>query len=176
MDQDPQSRIYGRGWQPSDVSIIERSPRFRRFRNFLPEAIDLSGNLPPPGDQGKVGSCTAWAVGYAARSYYTSALEMRSARLLRNVPSPGYLYHLARGNAGGGQGCSEGSSVTANVEVLKRGAKSLADYPYSRTNRCQSPPSNADISTADDFKVQGLILLEHMQIEDIKGKLAELTQ
>ena len=41
-----------------------------RFRAFLPAEVDLSAGFPPPGDQGQQSSCTAWAVGYALRSYY----------------------------------------------------------------------------------------------------------
>ena len=29
----------------------------------LPDKVDLSPNMPPPGDQGAQASCTAWAVG-----------------------------------------------------------------------------------------------------------------
>ena len=36
----------------------------------LPRSVDLQGVFPPPGDQGSIGSCTAWAIAYASMSEY----------------------------------------------------------------------------------------------------------
>lgn len=33
------------------------------------EVVDLSSKFPGPGSQGDQGSCTAWAVGYALKSF-----------------------------------------------------------------------------------------------------------
>ena len=35
----------------------------------LPDYVDLESKMPSPGNQGSQGSCTAWAVAYAAKSY-----------------------------------------------------------------------------------------------------------
>src|SRR5258707_9078982 len=38
------------------------------FRGTLPSRIDLTASLPAPGNQGPTGSCTSWAITYAAAS------------------------------------------------------------------------------------------------------------
>ena len=35
----------------------------------LPEKVDLSPHMPPPGDQGNQNSCVGWATAYALKSY-----------------------------------------------------------------------------------------------------------
>src|SRR4051812_369776 len=37
----------------------------RRVAQSLPTAVDLSVNTPSIGDQGQVGSCAPWAIGYS---------------------------------------------------------------------------------------------------------------
>ncbi len=33
-------------------------------------SVDLSSQMPPVGDQGQQGSCTAWAIGYYQKTHY----------------------------------------------------------------------------------------------------------
>lgn len=137
-----------------------------RHRAFLPVAVDLSSRMPPPGNQGNLGSCVAWATAYAARSYYTSTFEGRSLLNPKNVPSPNYVYHLARER---NKECS-GSNVLKTVDVLKKGALSLAEYPYS--TECTGPPAPQVVAKAFDFRVQGYRKVDFNKIDDIKGQLA----
>src|SRR5438552_2777794 len=41
-----------------------------RLRMALPTSVDLSQNVPAIGDQGQVGSCAPWAIGYGILGYY----------------------------------------------------------------------------------------------------------
>ena len=36
----------------------------------LPPSVDLSDNLPPPGNQGRQNSCVGWTVAYALKNYH----------------------------------------------------------------------------------------------------------
>src|SRR4051794_7425639 len=38
----------------------------------LPESVDLRSYAPPPGDQGQIGSCVAWSIGYSIMGYYAN--------------------------------------------------------------------------------------------------------
>ncbi|WP_172746207.1 C1 family peptidase [Neorhizobium sp. T7_12] len=139
-------------------------PELPRFRAFLPEFAELSARFPRPRQQGALGSCAAWAVGYATRSYYTSTSE-RKPLTDANIVSPSYLYHRARRGA-----CDEGSSVADNVRVLRQGALSLADHPYS--DRCETiAPELANRAKA--FKVDDLARLDHTRVDDVRGRLAQ---
>src|SRR5579859_7389195 len=72
---DPPDTVYQRGLDDIEPEIAARLPVQPSHRAFIPMSTDLSYRLPRPGNQGKAGSCTAWAVAYAARGYYTAALE-----------------------------------------------------------------------------------------------------
>jgi hypothetical protein len=169
---DPPNKIYATGATPSDPAVLSRAPKFEKYSGFLPTGIDLSARMPEPGDQGAMPSCTSWAVGYAARSYYTNYFENRSLKDPRNIPSPAYIYTIARGNDASGS-CPKGSSAINNVEVLKAGALSLGDFPYDADAACHSSVTDAQKSRATDFRVDGLTRLEPTNIEDLRGKLAE---
>ena len=59
-----------KGWVREPAHIKATTPLMLRFQDYLPEEVDLSSKFPTPGDQGQQSSCTAWATGYAMRSYY----------------------------------------------------------------------------------------------------------
>src|SRR5471032_2350253 len=74
---DPPDTQYQTGLDDIDPVIASRLPVAPTYRAFIPVSIDLSYRLPLPASQGKAGSCTAWAIAYAARGYYTASLENR---------------------------------------------------------------------------------------------------
>ena len=59
---------YATGYQRESDEVFQSYPSVPRYRAFLPVKADLSFAMPRPGAQGKQGSCTAWAVGYAMRT------------------------------------------------------------------------------------------------------------
>ncbi|RAI29475.1 C1 family peptidase [Rhodoplanes serenus] len=161
---DPPDTVYATG----DAAIDEPTKRSlattEAFRAFLPVSVDLSAGMPPPGRQGRLPSCTAWAVAYAARSYYVSTAEGRDIRQAGNIPSPAYVYHLARAAECGG------TNFVRNVEVLRRGAPSMASYPY--VDQCVAPPGPDATARAEDFRVRGYRRIDLARLDDIKGQLA----
>src|SRR6202000_1608681 len=87
-----------------------------RFRAFYPAQWDLSADLPPPGDQGKQGSCVAWAVGYAARTYYLKHDYSADVTDATNILSPAYIFNSLRTTRGD---CSQGTSIADALKLLK---------------------------------------------------------
>jgi C1A family cysteine protease len=163
---DPPDTVYHTGAIPENPEVDRRRSMVQHHRAFLPTSIDLSSRMPAVGDQGRLGSCGAWAIAYAARSYYTGALENRNIKQSANLPSPNYVYHLARRGD-----CDAGSNLSQIVDVLKNGALSLSDYPY--TDAC-TPPALPDlVSRAHDFRVLGANRVDISQPDDIKGQLAQ---
>jgi C1A family cysteine protease len=59
-----------KGWVREPAHVVRALPLMLKFRDYLPEEVDLSTKFPTPGNQGQQSSCTAWATGYAMRSYY----------------------------------------------------------------------------------------------------------
>ncbi len=166
---DPPDTEYSTGWLPNDPEVERGLPMVEHHRAFLPETVDLSSRMPPVGDQGRLGSCSAWATAYAARSYYTETLEHRDIKEPANLPSPNYVFHLARG---GGRVC-QGSSFDDVVKVLRRGALSLAEYAYS--DACVPPAPPQLVARARDFRVRGLNRVDISRPDDAKGQLARST-
>lgn len=163
---DPPGTIYHTGLVPEDPAVERRRAIVPHHRAFLPITADLSSHMPAVGDQGQSQSCAAWATAYAARSYYTNTRENRNIRQSTNLPSPNYVYNLARQ-----AGCDHGTTFDRIVEVLKSGALSLTDYPF--TDVCTAPVSPDVVARAHDFKVLGLNRVDISQPDDIKGQLAQ---
>jgi hypothetical protein len=167
---DPPGTDYANGSQEDDLAALPAMPmESTDGAAFLPAFVDLSSRLPEPGNQGRAQSCTAWAVGYAARSYYASAYEARNTRDLKNVPSPAFIYNLSW-RRDKKPSCDSGSNFAVAVEVLKHGAPSLADYPYQASD-CGAPPPET-IARATDFRVTGLRRIDNSSIDDVKAALA----
>ena len=163
---DPPETQYTSGDdQEIEADIKQGLPYAARFRGALPAAVDLTAWMPLPGNQGKLRSCTAWAVAYAARSYYTASLDGRDVSQPQNLASPNYVYHLARGPE-----CT-GTNFVRITDVLKAGAPSLADYPYS--DQCTPPPDHRMTANATGFRVRGYNRIDPRQIDTIKGQLAQ---
>ena len=59
------------GWIPENLETKLSVPELStaKMSLILEETIDYTDAFPDPGNQGKQGSCTAWAVAYAAKSY-----------------------------------------------------------------------------------------------------------
>lgn len=162
---DPLDTVYATGDAPIDEATRRSLATTEAFRAFLPVSVDLSAGMPPPGRQGKLPSCTAWAVAYAARSYYVATGEGRDVRQATNIASPAYVYHLARATPDCG-----GTNFVRNIEVLKRGAPSMASYPYA--DQCTPPPGPDVAARAGDFRVRGYRRIDLARLDDIKGQLA----
>jgi hypothetical protein len=168
---DPIDVIHSTGAEDIDPAVERTLPRTPLYRAFIPVSMDLSSHMPRPGDQKKVGSCSAWATAYAARSYYAASLDGRDVRMTSNIPSPNYVYNVAR-QIQDKPTCQPSTSVYAVAEVLKKGSLSLKDYPY-RESECDTPPSSQVIAGANDFSIRGFRLVDINRIDDIKGELAQ---
>jgi hypothetical protein len=160
QDGPPHAQGYIRETEQELLTV----PRAPTYRAVLPESVDLSRYFPPVGDQGDQGSCTAWAVGYAARAYYAKTKENRDNTSKLNIPSPAYIYDSIK-TAGN---CDTGSNILSAMQLLQRGALSLNSSPYDE-KKCPKP-SATDVARATDFRVQS-----YQQVysnDDIKGALA----
>ena len=116
-----------KGWVREPSHVKAAIPLMLRFQNYLPEEVDLSSKFPTPGDQGQQSSCTAWATGYAMRSYYEGKRRNWNFSSSRQLISPAYIYnrvHDFRGN------CDTGTAISDALGVLKNeGAPTLSVYP-----------------------------------------------
>ncbi len=161
---DPPGTRYMTGEKAPSAEVLRETAVQPTFRAFLPVKKDLSSDLPPPGAQLQLGSCQAWAVGYAARSYYAHTQEGRPLSKA-NFPSPNFLYNVGRTGE-----CKGGSSIDEIVAVLKNGSLSERDYPYSES--CSRPDAQT-ISKATDFKADGFAVVSSEDEAGIRGQIAD---
>jgi hypothetical protein len=76
-----QDRHYATGAKLTPPELKQSIAQAPVYRDFLPQAVDLSKYMPPVGDQGNQGSCVGWATAYAARAYYAEQVEHRDTAL-----------------------------------------------------------------------------------------------
>ncbi|MBF0562867.1 MAG: C1 family peptidase [Alphaproteobacteria bacterium] len=150
--------------------IREPEPVYRAFpvtptyRAYLPPEVDLSAHLPPPGNQGQQGSCTAWAVGYGLRSYYEGKREGWDLKQNAHQVSPAAVYNLLHDN----NNCQIGTSISDALNLLKnRGAVSLSELPYD-PNSCSTRPQQTD----SRWRIDDWQRVDTTRPDDIKGEIA----
>lgn len=121
------------------------------YRDFLPAAVDLSGYFPTVGNQGALGSCVAWASGYAARAYYARMIEHRDGTDPGNFPSPAFIYDAVHQPKGTDACGGNGTYTPDALRLLMHGVQSLADFPYDG----QTCPylTDAQLAKGTDFKI-----------------------
>ena len=123
--------------------------------------------FPTPGDQGEQNSCVGWSVGYAARAYYVNKVEGRDIGEPTNIPSPAYIYNSIVLRT---DDCGSGSKISDALNLLKRGAISISQFPYFEDS-CPRP-SNSLRSRATDFRISNWYVVNPSRLDQIKGELA----
>jgi C1A family cysteine protease len=128
----------GMGWLPSPPDqrdlVMAPPPLLAPLR--LPRSVDLRPNMPPVFDQGRLGSCTANALGGAYQ--YLAIKE----GLARDVPSRLFLYYNER--------AMEGTAGEDAGAFIRDGAKSLNHdgicgeflWPYDPARFAERPTGN----------------------------------
>ena len=167
-----QDRQYALGAAPTPADQKADIAQAPVYRDFLPQAVDLSKYMPPVGDQLNQGSCVGWATAYAARAYYAEQIEHRDTTLPQNVPSPAWIFDIIHI----GNDCEGGAVIPDAMKVLMSGAYSLKDFPYDDT-KCPRPlpPLRAK---ATDFRIDSFDSVYdkqqgHTDLDDVKGALAK---
>lgn len=165
--QDPADTVYATGAVFETEEELAGKPRTPLFRAFLPEFVDLSGRFPVAGHQGKQGSCTGWAVGYAARSYYNSAPGGGPRLTADEIPSPAYIYDSIRRP---GYSCDRGARISDALDLLMKGAVAHAEYRYD-TELCRRPGASM-IARASRFRIAEWRVVDTDRLDQVKAELA----
>jgi len=91
----------------------------------LPSSVMLTNQVPTPGDQLNEESCTAWAVGYAAKSFHEAVEEGWSPNVPNHQFSPSWLYNQINGGVDFGSSPSDAMAL-----LVSKGADTLSSFPY----------------------------------------------
>ncbi len=130
--------------QADDLEEIEDDLNLDKKTN-LPKRVDLVKYFPPIGNQGKYGTCVAWATGYNHRSFLKAKAEKRTTFTESEKFSPKYLF-WALPSEQKGANCNGTGFEPAYEIMIKKGIAHMGDVPYSNLAGCTGSTSSWDAS------------------------------
>ena len=161
---------YALGCIPDSENVLEDLYIYKDLPKAadekLPDYVDLESKMPSPGNQGSQGSCTAWAVAYAAKSYQENQEHswVTNGWSTKTEFSPAYLYNQING------GVDKGSSISAAMsKIQEKGICSLYDMPYNQ-NDYLTQPNTYQYERASNFKISSYYSVRGS--EEVKEELA----
>jgi hypothetical protein len=125
--------------------------------------------MPPVGDQGSEGSCTAFAVGYYQRSaeqYYRTGASSYSYNT--NIFSPEFLFNQTEL----GSNCAGSAILVALNFLTSTGICTWQSSPYTSANGCTTPPTTQQTAEAGNFKIASYTKVYKTDITAIKTMIA----
>lgn len=161
-----EEEFFATGFVPTKREIYTTIPKATRHRAFHPAAYDISNKFPQPGNQGKQGSCVAWATTYATRSYHEALKQDWDPNTLDHQFSPAFVYNQIKLG-----GCDSGSNFKVALDFLKNvGTVSINQFPYNK-NECSKKPDAALLDSAANFKIDDYQRVDEQKLDDIKGQI-----
>ncbi|MES2559116.1 MAG: C1 family peptidase [Bacteroidota bacterium] len=166
--------LMGTGWN-SQENFSQTIPVAINYSNHqsggsLPASVDLTSKFPPIGNQGQLGTCVAWAVGYNTKSYLDGVVKNYSQAQLQsynNQYSPTDLFFSINPSK---RSCSDGTVFDEAFNVLiNRGVNTLTNVPYDEQCRPYSPGSSA---TASPNRIKNFRRIDG-SVNEIKQYLAQ---
>ena len=118
-------------WMVED-KLVPAAPR------RLSVSVDLSSQMPPVGNQGSQGSCTAWAVAYYQKTHYEWLEHQWNVNQTSHQFSPAFIYNQINGGVDQGSG-----SNVAYALIADQGCATMADCPYNQNDYTSWPSESA---------------------------------
>lgn len=138
----------------------------------LPTRVDLSDQLPPPGNQGAQNSCVGWAVAYAMKSYQERVEERwhlvdgDGAAVHDRVFSPAFIYNQIN------QGQDGGAVFVDALNLLSsQGAALWSGMPYDPSDYL-TQPSDQNRAQAKRFRIDYWRRVNAQDPNEVKAQLA----
>lgn len=133
----------------------------------LPASVDLTAHLPPVGNQGQLGSCVAWAAGYAGATYTANRQYGWGARQPDHQASPGFLYNTVL--SVDDVACGNGIGLATALDTLvQTGCSSMQTVAYSDMTCVDNPPA----TDAVNFRIGSFHRIAKADRDALRGELA----
>jgi hypothetical protein len=148
-------------WMVEDKLVPTTSRR-------LSVSVDLSSQMPPVGNQGSQGSCTAWGVGYYQKTHDEWREHGWNDSVSSHQFSPAFIYNQINGGVDQGSGTNSAYALIAD-----QGCATLADCPYNQ-NDCTSWPSESAYSRAIPYRgstSRWFSMTDSMGIDKVRQRL-----
>ena len=137
-----------------DLSLLAKTPKkvLLSQRSFasMPGKFSLEKYCPTPGDQGKYGTCTAWANGYGvATILYAQTHNITDKELINKYAfSPTFLYEQIKNATD--KTCQNGTDpIQALITMMQKGDATLKTTPYV----CGGYISETAVTEALNYKI-----------------------
>jgi hypothetical protein len=116
-------------------------------KNPMPDQVSLLAYAPARKNQGRQGSCVAWASAYAARTIQEARESGRTAD--QCTFSPSFLYNQIALDE------CQGAYLPEAMKVMKgKGLAPYVDMPYDEDD-CSASPTGAALRNAAEFRIDG---------------------
>ena len=119
-----------------------------RSGSSIPDFFDLSDKMPPIGDQGSIGSCTSWAVGYALKSYQEH-IQYGTPYTYSTLMSPSFMHNQICVDVENNKGAYIADALGLLVTT---GICTLEDKQYS-LEECKKAPTFIQLESAKKNKI-----------------------
>lgn len=170
------SNLFQRG-SVLDKEVYEQSeiyePLADNVKNPLPEKTSLLKYAPRRLNQGKQGSCVAWASAYAGRTILESQRTGKNPNSVRFSPS--FMYNQISID----HSTCQGSYIKLAMDnMMEQGAVPFNDFKYDDDN-CTKEPSRSLKDQANEFKIKGFQRLtddKHSRIQEMLAIKQNLAQ
>lgn len=141
------------------------------------ERVSLRPFCPTPGNQGAIGSCTGFALGYGAMTIMEAVAKQETRRWVVDTLafSSVFLYNQIRKNP---KDCKAGSSIEDGIAVLKQYGNCRRTI-FGGLQDCQSPPPTKAFEAAAPHRMkEGVALYQDgappaVKINAIKNALRD---
>ena len=155
--------VAAQGLEPEDPTTFASAQQAPGNRGIVVRQRVMLDGVPRPGNQWRRVKCVAWAVAYAAGSYYHRArLTGANAEL-----SPAFAYALGNGDAR----CLASSRISKMLDVLRDvGGIPLSDYAYD-PGWCGRVPTEAERRRAAAFRIPGWAVVPGLDPTAAKAQL-----
>ncbi|WP_026886920.1 C1 family peptidase [Clostridium beijerinckii] len=174
----PTQNSYAKTLHPTGLKELHESiPGIKKVINSdskiqLPAKIDLSSKFPKVSNQGDLGSCVAWATGYADKTYQECLEWKWGLGTNDHVFSPAYIYnqiHQDDSADGGGALFSDAFKL-----LEEQGCTTLSDMPYDGSEYSwQVTPTDEQKANAAKYKAKSWSQLPDGDYNSIKAQIAD---
>ncbi|HAD81890.1 MAG: hypothetical protein A2509_11685 [Candidatus Edwardsbacteria bacterium RIFOXYD12_FULL_50_11] len=157
-------------WKDPRVTAPGHEIKVAGSKGTLPSSVDHSADMPPVGNQGGQGSCTAWATAYYHKSYQEWVEHNWSLADSNHLFSPSFVYNQINGGADNGSWFGDAFQVLCDM-----GSSSILLKPYN-DGECTSWPSETAYDSAIPYRCNEWFwfdLSDDLGIEGVKQCLAE---
>lgn len=157
------SQEYGLGAIPVGKAAYKKMTKIKRstVASRVPLPLRYFLDTPPPGNQGNMGSCVGWAVGYT----FFSSFIRKIAPLPNPAPipprpqpqmiwneytemSPSYIFNQIKSNP---NDCTQGTSVPQALNLLKIQGDCPVNAMAYKDGDCNTQPSAANRAEASRY-------------------------